>query len=299
MSAERKGHHGPSTFDGKSLVDSVSRPAWYTKHVESIPDAGRHLLEVYSGIPPERVLPHVLAIRDKAFDIWSYACIGQVRFLEFTLPKLPYWSRILPRLQAGASFVDAGCCFGQEIRFLVFNEGIPATQLYGFDLEPAFIDLSYDLFLDRDKLHAQMLSGDVLADSMAPDGKSLQTIEGKMDILHAASLLHSWGWDDMITATKRLISLTRKLPGSMIIGNQMGSLDAGQYPMPTGKGFNFRHNVDSMEKFWTQVGEETGSSWKVESELFLPQVVKENMEHSWAKADPNLRMIWFCAERIS
>ena len=62
MAADRKGHHGPSTFDGKSQVDYVSRPAWYTEHVESIPNEGRHLLEVYSGIPPERVLPHVVAI---------------------------------------------------------------------------------------------------------------------------------------------------------------------------------------------------------------------------------------------
>ena len=237
--------------------------------------------------------------RDKAFSVWSYACIGQVRFLNFSLPKLPYWSRILPRLQAGASLVDAGCCFGQEIRFLVFKEGIAATQLYGFDLEPAFIDLGYELFRDRDILHAQMTSADVLADPAGPDGRGLETIEGKMDIVHAASLLHSWAWDDMVTAAKRLVSLTRKQPGSMIIGNQMGSLDAGQYPMPTGKGVNYRHNVESMERFWAQVGEETGSSWRVESDTFLPPAVKENLQHSWAKCDPQMRMIWFCAERIN
>ena len=62
MSAERKGYHGPSTFDGKSQTDSASRPAWYQENVESIPDAGRQLLEIYSGIPPEQVLPHVIAI---------------------------------------------------------------------------------------------------------------------------------------------------------------------------------------------------------------------------------------------
>ncbi|KAI9813674.1 MAG: hypothetical protein M1827_003745 [Pycnora praestabilis] len=293
MSAERKGYHGPSIFEGKSQVDSTARPAWFTENIESIPESGRRLLENYSEILPEQVLPH----RDKAFNIWSYACIGQVRFLDFTLPKLPYWSQVLPRLRSGATFMDAGCCFGQEIRFLVFVEGIPATQLYGFDLEPAFIDMGYELFRDRDKLHANMLSGNVQADPTAPDQRYLTDLVGTMDIVHAASLLHSWGWDDMIIATKRLVSLTRKQPGSIVIGNQMGSLDAGQYPMPTGKGFNYRHNVDSMERFWRQVGEETGSSWKVESGMFLPAVVKENMEHSWAKSDPNLRMIWFCATR--
>ena len=192
--------------------------------------------------------------------------------------------------------MDAGCCFGQEIRFLAYNEGIPSTQLYGFDLEPAFIDIGYELFCDRDKLQAHLLSGDVLA--TASEGEELAAVEAKMDIVHAASLLHSWGWDDMITAMKRLISLTRKQAGSMVIGNQMGSLDAGQYAMPTGKGFNYRHNVESMYKFWRQVGEETGTRWNVEAGMFLPAVVKENLQHSWAKSDPNMRMIWFCATRL-
>lgn len=176
---------------------------------------------------------------------------------------------------------------------------MPAKQLYGFDLEPAFIDMGYELFRDRDRLHANMLSGDILADQNSPEGGSLTALEGSMDIVHAASLLHSWDWDDMVTATKRLVSLTRKQPGSMIIGNQMGSLDAGQYPMPTGKGFNYRNNVESMERFWRQIGEEIASSWDVESDLFLSPVVKENLKHSWAKSDLNIQMIWFCAKRTS
>lgn len=119
-----------------------------------------------------------------------------------------------------------------------------------------------------------------------------------MDIIDAASVLHCWGCNDMIIVAKRLVSLTRKVPGSLIIGNQMGSLDVGQYDMPTGKGVNYRHNVESMERFWHQVGQETGSEWNVVSGMFLPLVVKENMQHSWAKSDPNMRMIWFCATRI-
>lgn len=62
MSSGKKGHHGPSIFDGKSQVDPTIRPAWFTEHVESIPEAGRRLLEGYSGIPPDQVLPHVIAV---------------------------------------------------------------------------------------------------------------------------------------------------------------------------------------------------------------------------------------------
>ncbi|MCJ1381174.1 hypothetical protein MMC17_004283 [Xylographa soralifera] len=292
---QRKGHHGPSIFDHKSQVDPTARPAWFTEHIESIPDAGRRLLEQYSGIPPDQVLSHVIAVRDKAFDIWSYACIGQVRFLDFSLPKLPYWKMVIPRLRSDATFVDAGCCFGQELRFLTFNENIPATQLYAFDLEPAFIDMGYELFRDKGKLSAHFLSGNLLGGDSSTEVDELATLEGKMDIVHVASVLHCWAWDDMIIAAKRLVSLTSRDPGSLIVGNQMGSLDAGEYDMPTGKGVNYRHNQESMQRFWDQVGEETDSKWSVTSGMFLPPVVRENMEHSWAKSDPNMRMIWFCA----
>ena len=136
-----------------------------------------------------------------------------------------------------------------------------------------------------------------MADPATPEAQQLETITGTMDIVHVASVLHSWAWDDMLRVAKRLVSLTRAVPGSMIIGNQMGSLNPGEYPMPTGKGCNYRHDVASMEKFWRQVGEETGSQWKVESGLFLPAAVRENQEQSWAKSDPGLRMIWFMATR--
>ena len=62
MSAERMGYHGPSVFEGKSQIDRNARPAWFTENIESIPEAGRQLLERYSGIAPERVLPHVISI---------------------------------------------------------------------------------------------------------------------------------------------------------------------------------------------------------------------------------------------
>ena len=62
MSTERKGYHGPDVFDGKSQLDSSVRPTWFTEHIETIPDVGRQLLEEYSGISHEEVLPHVIAI---------------------------------------------------------------------------------------------------------------------------------------------------------------------------------------------------------------------------------------------
>lgn len=139
----------------------------------------------------------------------------------------------MDHLRASATFVDSGCCFGQEIRFLIHREGVPALKLYGFDLEPAFIEMGQSLFCDGGgKLGATMVSGNLLAKSKGEVGqgrkvreeandtsRDLGMLEGKMDVVHVASVLHSWVWNDMIRAAKRLVQLTRPQPGSLIVRN--------------------------------------------------------------------------------
>ena len=117
-----------------------------------------------------------------------------------------------------------------------------------------------------------------------------------MDVVFASSFLHVFDWDQMLLAVIRLVSLARPQAGSMTAGKQMGSVVAGQCKMPTASGFNYRHNVESMQRFWQQVGKETDSTWKVEAELYEGLFeLAENKHHAWA--DPNTRMIWFCAIR--
>lgn len=290
VSGER--HHGPAIFEGEPAVDAVLKQAWYDENVKSIPDDARRLLEEYSGLDPNEIIPHVVALRDKAFKIWSYACIGQMRFLTYNLSLLPFYRQVLTRIHSGATFLDAGCCFGQEIRYMV-QDGVPSTQLYGFDLEPDFIELGYQLFRDRDKLQATFVSGDVLAGPTTPGGQEFIKLKGQMDIVFASSFLHVWDWEDMIKAAKCLVFMTRPQPGSMIIGKQLGSVNAGQYKMPTSSGFNYRHNAESMRRFWQQIGEETETSWKVEADVYQGHELTDNRNHAWS--EPEMRMVWFTA----
>ena len=217
-----------------------------------------------------------------------------MRFLTYNLARLPFYKRLLERLRSGATFLDAGCCFGQEIRYLV-RDGVDSAQLYGFDLEPEFLELGYELFRDRGKLQAKFLSGDVLASPAEPGGQQLAKLQGQIDIIFASSFLHVWDWDDMIRAAKCLVSLTRSQPGSMIVGKQLGSVQARQYKMPTSSGFNFRHNAESMRLFWQQVGKETGTRWNVEADIYQGHELTENRDHAWS--EPDMRMVWFSAMR--
>ena len=118
-----------------------------------------------------------------------------------------------------------------------------------------------------------------------------------MDVVFANSFLHVWDWDEMIVAAKRLVSLTKAKKGSMIVGRQLGGVNASSHQMPTKGGSNWRHNVESMGEFWTQVGKETGSEWEVEAALDEGlKELKGNKEHSWS--EPGMRMISWSAVRL-
>jgi len=286
-----------ATATASADAPKPERPGWYQSDVQSIPEEARALLETYSGLKPEEVLPHVLAIRDAGFDLGSYACIGQLRFLTHSFPDFPYYQRVVQRLKTGSTFLDAGCCFGQELRYLINSEGIASERLYGFDLETRFIDLGYDLFRDRDRLRSTLVRGD-LSSSLDGGGNNaeLAALKGKIDIVYVSSVLHLWNWDDMVAATKRLVELVRKESGAMIVGKQMGSLEAKEAQMPFG--MHYRHNVESINKFWAQVARETNTRWTVEAQTETDVVVvRQNKDQWWAKGDPDICMIHFCATR--
>lgn len=233
--------------------------------------------------------------RDKAFSLGTYACIGQLRFLNASLPSHPSYPAILSLLlRSGATYLDAGCCFAQELRYLV-RAGVPSKQLYGFDIEPEYFEYGYELFCDRDTLQATFVAGDVLAEPGAEKSGGLDGLVERMDVVFANSFLHVWDWDEMLVATKRLVSFTKAKKGSMVVGRQLGSVKASSHEMPTKGGSNWRHDVESMKKFWKQVGEETGSEWDVEAALDDGAELKENKGHSWS--EPGMRMISWSAVR--
>ncbi|KAK1813741.1 hypothetical protein LTR12_011869 [Friedmanniomyces endolithicus] len=61
----------------------------------------RLILTQYSGIPEPSLVPHVHAIRDKAFKLFPYPCIGLYSFLAFSIAKSPQYPEILRRVKQG------------------------------------------------------------------------------------------------------------------------------------------------------------------------------------------------------
>ncbi|KAL4809451.1 hypothetical protein BDV18DRAFT_132099 [Aspergillus unguis] len=220
-----------------------------------------------------------------------------MRFLSFHLSRHPLHDRVLEHLRNNpdAGFLDAGCCVGQELRYLS-HQGIPGRQLFGLDLEQPFIDLGYQLFQDKDRLDATFAIGNLIKDK---DSEALtKSLGQKIDVVFASSLLHLFNYETQLIVATRLVRLLRDRAGVMVVGRQLGSVYAGEYDL-TGydEGTMYRHNLESMKGLWHDVGQATQTQWKVEAELKVDETVLRNVDASWG--DSNMRIIWWSASRIA
>ncbi|KAG6360453.1 hypothetical protein INS49_011515 [Diaporthe citri] len=233
---------------------------WYDQTFHGIEPAARKLLEEYSHIPPEEVDQYVIAMRDKAWDIFPYPCIGQFRFLNLSLSKKPSYERILARIRDGATYLDVGCCIGQDIRKLV-HDGAPGANLHGAELQEGFIGLGYDFFRDRDTLGATLVQADVFE---LGEGSNLSGMVDKVDILHLGMVLHLFGWDKQRELLENCVKLLGPAPaGPLILGQAVGDVEGGVKP----GGYIFTHNVETFNKMWSEISERTGIEFECRATL--------------------------------
>ncbi|KOS36206.1 hypothetical protein ACN38_g13074 [Penicillium nordicum] len=251
--------------DLKSILDGGFDPhkfAWYESELFEVPEPAKTLLEKYSKIPSEQVVDHVKKVRDRAFAVFPYPCIGSFRFLDLSIPQSPLYPEILDRLKSGQKLLDVGCAVGQELRQLVFD-GVPSENLYASDLRQDFYDIGYDLFNDHDQLKAQFIVADIFDDS----SDLVENLTHKIDIVNAASFFHLFNWNQQLLVAKRLVGLLQDKPGSLLIGRQIGLVNP---PPPEDKeaaGKHYRHDPATWKKFWERVGAETGTKWEVETRM--------------------------------
>jgi len=203
--------------------------------------------------------------RDKAFAIFHYPCLGRWRFLDLYITETPEYPAVVSRLKAGETLLDVGCCFGHILRQLA-ADGAPAAHLAGTDLRPEFVELGYQLFRDKDRFAARFVTGDVLAPPAGTDG--LAALDGRFDIVHAASFFHLFGWDDQVAVGERIVRFFKPGAQALVLGRQVGSVDPPSLEEHRAKGHNrYWHNVESLQTLWDVIGERTGTKWRVTGAL--------------------------------
>jgi hypothetical protein len=150
--------------------------------------------------------------------------------------------------------------------------------------------MGYRLFLDRDTLKSKFIEADIFDANSA-----LSELDGKIDIIYAASFLHLFNYQGQIKVCKRLVKLLREKKDSLILGRQVGNSDAGEYVQETNEsGIMYKHNPESFKKMWDRVGEETGTKWRVDYDFVsFEWLSKEERD----KAEPGIGMLRFSVFR--
>ena len=139
---------------------------------------------------------------------------------------------------------------------------MPSTHTWGADLRPDFFELGYELFQDKETLKATFLAADIF-DPESP----LKDLEGKIDIIYAGSFLHLFNYQDQLRVCKRIVEILKPTKGSVVLGRQAGNLVAQERPHRTNTLQSmFQHNPESFKKMWEEVGEATGTKWRVDVE---------------------------------
>jgi SAM-dependent methyltransferase len=187
------------------------------------------------------------------------------RFLDLELMTMPIYQDVISRLKTkNQTFLDLGCCFGQELRELVFD-GAPAQNLFGTDLRQGLIDMGYELFRDKETLKSTFIAADVFDD----ESELVKQLSGKINIIYTGSFFHLFDYAQQKAVGKRVIQLLKPEKDSFVIGRQIGNVDSGDHTTEVHKlkRTRFRHNAESWRNMWKELGEETGTTWDVNVEL--------------------------------
>ncbi|KAK5113617.1 hypothetical protein LTR85_010846 [Meristemomyces frigidus] len=270
--------------------DHYDMRQWFKAEL-TLSESTRHVLEHYSKIPSEEVLPHVYAIREKAWSIHPYPCIGQGRFLDLSIGQhMLYQSEILPRMKTGEqTYLDLGCAFAQDLRRLV-ADGVDSSKCYGADLRLDFIDIGYELFRDKDTLKSTFIAADIFD----PDSP-LKELEGKIDIIDASSFFHLFDLADQKQIARSVIKLMTPREDSLVVGRQVGNLQAAEYPKRNGQGSRYRHSIESWREMWSEVGGEVGVQFDVQGSTRPAQGVRETTDRP---EDSSAVMMEFSVRRL-
>ncbi|KAL9088165.1 MAG: hypothetical protein Q9165_006292 [Trypethelium subeluteriae] len=250
---------------------------WYLEDItmHSTPQF-RKLLEDYSGIDAKDIPAHVSAVRSKLWAIRTYPCIGVGTFQISWISTGFFYPSLLSSLtsQPSRTLLDIGCFIGQDLRHLVFHDGVSPSQLRGLDLVPEFWDVGYDLFRDRDREFGQVVKaggGDLLDLKSMKESAALEGTEGGVvDVIYVSQVLHQFDFERGVVAAKNMLGLMRG-PDSRIVGAQVGAV-VGRESKGYGAGPQaWVHDQESWKRMWQRAGGETGIELEVETRMKLWQ----------------------------
>ncbi len=196
----------------------------------------------------------------------------------------------------GARFLDVGCCLGQDVRKLLYD-GAPPASVAGAELNPAFIELGYELFRDRGNTETLLLAANILDDPASP-ASPLHPLVGQFSAVQLGMLLHLLTWDEQLAAFRHAFALLRGRAGDRVFGQATGHLD-GTPTASLGHGpaarATHKHNTESFVRLVAEVAAATGTRWRVVTAQLDDGLSVRDGKRTWD--DPRTRRLLFEIER--
>lgn len=262
------------------MMEAVSTKSvpWYSETVPPIDPAMRELLVQYAGIEDSAVEKHLTDVRDEAWRVSPFPCVGTFLFADLALSTFPIYPTVLENLRSGAwtRYLDVGCGLGQDLRKLV-HDGAPASAVLGTDLSAGLLTSGQALFRDADALPlgTSLLTANFL-DEGPDNALAAAQLDGSVDVVHASMFLHCFDLSTQLRACRRIVRLLKPEPGVMVVGKTGGVAATGRNgreevtkgPVGSLGGVavtSFLHDVNSFQTLWEEVGRESGTKWEVEA----------------------------------
>ncbi|PYH48060.1 class I SAM-dependent methyltransferase [Aspergillus saccharolyticus JOP 1030-1] len=284
------------------VMSAIDPSMWYRpEYGARLKPAIQFVFNHWGEIADEALPSHLHRIRDLAWPLGGYPCVGMWMFLLPGLAGFRDFPRILEHARqatitttSGSSdsstnttstsdsdsdpvILDLGCGLGQNLRLLAAH-GIPTNRMVALDLEPRLWELGYELFKDRTRMQAQFIPGDFHS---MPD-EQLAAVQGTVELVIAAQFLHLFSREGQQAACKRIVALSRV--GTMLVGFQQGRARPIEYLRPWG--VTFYQNRESFTGMWEAVQEETQTVWEGEvREVDLFEWGMEEEDVAWMTED--------------
>lgn len=161
--------------------------------------------------------------------------------------------------------------------------------MYGLDVEPGFFDLGYELFRDKETMHATCVAADLTKLCVS----SIEPMKSSIDVISVQSIFHLFTLKDQNTVAQHLSGLIKPIAGSIIVGRQLGNREAGEQRGLSEDTTIFAHNPDSWDSFWQDVGASTNTKWKVDTRV--EEAAERAKRQAWAS--PGMIVLVFTITR--
>ncbi|PQE30532.1 methyltransferase domain-containing protein [Rutstroemia sp. NJR-2017a WRK4] len=294
--------------DHPSRIKALPR---YQQHIgDNLTPYGRKIFEEYAGIPSADVEAHIYKVRDLAWDVLPWPCIGEFWFISFGLSRHPHYQQLVRLLtsSSGSRILDVGTCVGQDLRAL-HVDGVPISALFGMDALPGFETVGHALFKDEDRFTKEhYIVGDILDLS-----GSLAETKGTWSALNMIMFLHMFNMEDAEKACTSALQLLRPEAGSLVVGAQTGTTKPMELvlkpPMcePGEHKTIYRHSKETLVELWERAAEKLGVKIKATAEYDEEEIarrergVREDPDWEFKNrgfSGPNERRIYFTVEII-